>query len=504
MLLSQLILGLEGASLIKDRDVSSVTWDSRLAVPGSLFVAISGFQADGHDFIEDALKKGAVGVVAEKNVPLPVDIGFALVQNSRVALSHISSIFFGHPDRELLVIGVTGTKGKTTVTHMIKTLLDQAGLETGLIGTVHNIVGDKVVPCTHTTPESFEIQGLLREMVDSGCRAVSMEVSSHALSLHRVDHIKFDVAAFTNIGRDHLDFHGTLEGYVAAKKKLFEMVSPEHRNIPGSIDCCPFVVLNADDNFYDEFKRASKVSTIDYGFSAKASVRAEDLTMNSTGSRFMLCYGDDKAECSIGLPGRFNVQNALCAAAVGLGLGYSCHEVASFLGKVKGVPGRAQIVNFKGDFTIWVDYSHTPESLENILSTARQTTNSRVIVVFGCGGNRDRGKRPMMGRIARRLADYAIITDDNPRQESEDAILDDIEEGLKDASEERPGFAYERIKDRRSAIERAIELARPGDLVVLAGKGHETYQIFKDRTIHFDDAEEALKAVVKLGKGEVS
>jgi len=518
VLLSFLLRGLPGAQVEQDADVRGLASDSREVREKFLFIAIQGFKLDGHDFIPQAIKNGASAVVAQKAVQVPPGTGFALVPDSRVALSHVSAVFYGHPSRHLLVAGVTGTKGKTSTSHMVKTILDEIGFKTGLIGTVHNIIGDEVRPVTHTTPESEVVQRLLREMADAGSTAASMEVSSHALVLHRVDDVEFDIGIFTNIGRDHLDFHGTVENYVEAKGKLFEMLSepgpkpsvkeslPAQRFSGRSSSARalgkgsgPFAVLNADDPYFEFFLRKCQVEVLSYGLGPKAQVRAEDLRLTPKGTEFTLVFRGEKARARIDVPGEFNVYNALAASAVAFGLSQDMTRVVEALEKVRGVPGRAEVIPGHADFTVWVDYSHTPESLRSILLAARSMTPGNVIVVFGCGGDRDRGKRPVMGRVARELSDLAIITDDNPRSEDEDRILDDIEEGITEPGETRAGFRYLRIKDRRSAIREAIRTAGPGDIVILAGKGHETYQIFKDRTIHFDDKEEALKAISELG-----
>ncbi|QUL98500.1 MAG: UDP-N-acetylmuramoyl-L-alanyl-D-glutamate--2,6-diaminopimelate ligase [Candidatus Fermentithermobacillus carboniphilus] len=502
MLLSELLKGLKGSLIAGDAEVTGLAYDSREVRPGFAFVAIRGFKLDGHDFAGDAVQRGARAIVAEKAVPVPPGTGLALVPNTRKALSHMAAAFYGYPSHELLVVGITGTKGKTTVCHLVKSVLDAGGTRAGLIGTVHNIVGEEVRPVTHTTPESLDLQRLCREMAEKGCRAVTMEVSSHALSLERVADIEFDVAVLTNIGRDHLDFHGTIENYLSAKAKLFEMVS--ERAKAKQLGVAPFSVLNRDEPYFEYFYRHAGREVLTYGFSPESDVRAEDVVCDATGTEFTLCFSGKKERVRINLPGRFNVSNALAAAAVGFGLSMDIEKVLWSLSQVTRVPGRIDVVPSDLGFTVWVDYAHTPESLKNVLSTAREVAKGRVIAVFGCGGDRDKGKRPIMGKVAAEISDVVIITNDNPRSEKEDEILDQIEEGIVEVIGRSKDVVYRRIKDRGEAIREAIKLARPGDIVVLAGKGHETYQVFKDKTVHFDDREEAKKALLELGRNRGS
>ncbi len=494
MLLSCMLRGLKGACLVQDCDVTGIAYDSRDVRPGFLFVAIKGYKLDGHAFIEDAFSRGASGVVVQGRASVPPGKGLAVVDDSRVALSHLAYEFWGRPGKDLLVVGITGTKGKTTTCHMVKDILEAQGHSTGLIGTVHNIIGDEYRPVRRTTPESLDLLGMVREMSDKGCTAVTMEVSSHALFLSRVSHVAFDVAVFTNIGTDHLDFHGTLDNYVHAKGRLFETLGI----IPGQAQKRkPLAVLNRDDRFCGYFMSITHTDIITYGFSEDADVRAEDAVTGPKGSEFTLCFPGQKRRVAIPLPGRFNISNALAASSVGLSLGMGIEAVARALSRLKGVRGRAELVPGPSEFVVWVDYAHTPESLRDILMTARDVTGNRVIAVFGCGGDRDKHKRPIMGKIAGQIADVVVITDDNPRTENEDQILDQIEIGVREVAEVKPDLMYERIKNRRTAIFRAISLARKGDIVVLAGKGHETCQVFKNESIHFDDAEEAEKAIAE-------
>ena len=491
MLLSEALRETKGSRVYRDISVAGVAYDSRAVRPGFLFVAIPGTQLDGRKFIPDACSRGASAIVAESDgIPEGVgpDIGFASVPDARRALSQISNLFYGEPSRSLLVVGVTGTKGKTTTCHLLKSVLDACGEKTGLIGTVHNIVGDEERPVRRTTPESTDLAALMREMVDAGSTAVTMEVSSHALSLMRVEDIAFDGAVITNIGRDHLDFHGTMENYVAAKRHLFELLCPSGAKGRGG----PVAAVNLDDPYAGRFLGISGGREVTYGLTPDAEVSARDLSMDPARTSFTLVFPTASERVSMPLPGRFNVYNALAAASVAYGLGKSPQSIALGLSRAPKVKGRVEVVPGPGNYSVWVDYAHTPESLRDVLALAREMAGGKVIAVFGCGGDRDRGKRPVMGRISGDMADFTIITDDNPRTENEDFILDQIEEGI---LQSRGSRAYLRVKDRRQAIREAVMRAGDGDIVVLAGKGHETYQEFADRTIHFDDAEEALAAM---------
>ncbi len=502
MRISDIVKDVFGARVLRDAEISGVAYDSRTVGPGDVFVAVVGTQLDGHAFVGKALEKGAAGLIVQDLSMVPhgvasldcteCQVGLAVVPDSRLALSKAAKVFYGDPSKDLLVVGITGTKGKTTTCHLVKSVLDAAGERTGLIGTVHNIVGSQVRPVVRTTPESAELQSLQRDMVDAGCTVVAMEVSSHALALGRVADIRFNVALMTNIGRDHLDFHGTMDSYVDTKSSLFEMLKDGQD---------PRVaVLNAHEPYLERFLakvRKNGAATVLYGFSEGVDVRALDPEYDERGTSFILCVAGRRRKIRIALPGKFNVMNALAAAAVGYGLGMDFEAVVRGLEGAKGVRGRLEVVPDTSDFSVWVDYAHTPESLKDILATARDMAKGRVIAVFGCGGDRDRGKRPIMGKVAGEICDFVIITDDNPRTEDEDRILDDVEAGLKDSH-----APYVRIRDRREAIREAVRVAKAGDIVVIAGKGHETYQIFKEETVHFDDVEEARRAVAGfLGRG---
>lgn len=490
MLLSYLLEGLEDACLIHDCHVKGIAYDSRDVQEGYLFVAIKGYQLDGHAFVCDAFARGASGIVVQDRISVPPGKGLAIVEDSRFALSHLACRFYDDPSKDLFTVGITGTKGKTTVCHMVRNMLEALGYPTGLVGTVHNIIGNEILPVSRTTPESADLLSMQRQMVDRGCKAVAMEVSSHALALSRVAHVGFDVAVFTNIGTDHLDFHHTVDNYARTKTKLFEKLSRENSSYGNRL-----AVLNIDDSFYGLFRCVTQAEVITYGFSKEADVSAQDPEIGPKGSMFDLCFKGKRQKVKIPLPGRFNIENALAASAVGLGFGMPMDSVVKVLATLEGVKGRAELVPGSDEFAVWVDYAHTPESLRDILATAKEVAENRVIAVFGCGGDRDKHKRPMMGKIAGEIADLVVITDDNPRTEDEEAILDQIEAGVREAKEKYPSLSYIRIRDRGKAISKAISLAQEGDIVVIAGKGHETYQMFADETIHFDDVEEAKKAI---------
>lgn len=484
---------LTGAPYVgNDPEVTGIAYDSRSVKKGYAFFAIVGTALDGRKFIPDAIARGAVAVVTEGTsrgqTGVPAGIALALVPDARKALSHASAVFYNHPSRSLAVVGVTGTKGKTTTCHMVKSVLDSSGERTGLIGTIHNIVGDEERPVSRTTPESTDLHALMDEMVRLGSTAVTMEVSSHALVLGRVDDIRFRAAVLTNIGRDHLDFHGTVENYAAAKRRLFEGLYGD-----------AVAVMNQDEPFYGFFKETLRAPLITYGLSATAAVSAEDICMDGNGSSFTLRLGSKREKVYLRLPGSFNVYNALAAAGVAYGLGKDVGQIAAGLSATGQVRGRVEVVDGPGEFAVWVDYAHTPESLQGILSLAREVTKGRVIAVFGCGGDRDSGKRPIMGRIAGDTADYVVLTDDNPRTEDPERILDHIEAGLAESS---IAGNYARESDRGVAIQMAVDLAKPGDIVIVAGKGHETYQQFKGATIDFDDVSVARAAMDRRAGAE--
>lgn len=469
-----------------DTDVVGIAYDSRKVAPGYVFVAMQGGSFDGHQFIKSALDAGACAIVAEREVPEAINRGvpYIVVPNGRVAMGEIAAPFYDYPARKTKLVGVTGTSGKTTVTHLIQSIFQSAGMKAGLIGTLGAKIDDKFIETEHTTPESLDIQRILAQMVDMGVEVVAMEVSSHGLYQGRTIGCEFDCGVFTNIARDHLDFHITEEAYLDAKTILF-------RDLPKLSKKKFHAVINADDSKADKVISASNGSVLTFGMNNGADLKASDAVVTEKSVSFTMSSNGANVPVKMQIGGAFNVYNALSAAAVGLALGLDIETVRKGLVAASSVPGRFQSIECGQDFGVLVDYAHTPDELENVLQTAKTLTDKRLIAVFGCGGNRDRGKRPIMGQISVDLADLVVITSDNPRKEDPETIIRDILEGI-------PGNKRSIVTvepDRAKAISRAIDMAQSGDLVVIAGKGHEDYQIFADRTIHFDDREVATQAL---------
>jgi len=442
--------------------VESIVTDSRESTSGSLYVALRGARVDGHHYAHVAVENGAVAVVAEQE--LAIDAPQLIVADTRVAISRLADAFYGRPSAALRIAGITGTNGKTTTTHLVRSICDEAGEPCGLVGTLGASFGDRRWPLENTTPLALELHALLAALRDAGAKDVAMEVSSHALALGRVDDVRFAVAALTNITRDHLDFHGTIDRYAAAKRRLF--------------DLAPIAVLNVDDPWGAVFARDFPAA-ITYAIDAPAVVRAQDLVIDGDGSRFRV----DGTDVQTALPGRFNVRNALAAFAIGRAFRYPDATIARGIAATRAVPGRMERIGAFGIDAI-VDYAHTPDALENVLRAARETAKRKLIVVFGCGGDRDPGKRAEMGAIAASLADRVIVTSDNPRSEDPMAIARAIADGIK----------ADIVLDRRRAIRRAVNEAVAGDVVVVAGKGHEAYQIVGAQTLPFDDRDEVRGA----------
>lgn len=459
-----------------DSEITGVRYDSRLVQPGDLFVAITGYAADGHRFIPDAVNRGAVCIVCERRPT--VEIPYVLVANARAALAALGASWYGHPAEKMTILGVTGTNGKTTVTYLLKSVLEQVlGAKVGLIGTIQNMIGNTVLPTERTTPESFELQGLFAEMAAAGCTHVVMEVSSHALALHRVDCISFAVGAFTNLTEDHLDFHETMEAYRQAKALLFRR--------------CMFSVFNIDDAMVAQTVKeaASWTLTSSVNGQATADLTATDVTLAPDSVRFVAHFEGRSCPVRLGIPGRFSIYNALTVLGMSIGIGIPMEDAAKALANAKGVKGRMEVVPTPGkDYTVLIDYAHTPDALDNVLSTVKGFCKGRLIAVFGCGGDRDAAKRPIMGQIGVRLADLAIITSDNPRTEDPNKIIADI---LKQLIE--PCHPYLVVENRREAIARAMREARADDIIVLCGKGHEDYQIIGTQKLHLDEREEVAK-----------
>ena len=458
-----------------DIEVTGISYNSRLTKSGDVFVAITGFQTDGHKYAKNAVENGAVCVVCEHEID-GVDVPCIVVENSREALAEMSCNFYGNPTKKFNLIGVTGTNGKTTVTYLVKAILEENGENGGLMGTNKNMIGDKEYHTERTTPESLEMQEFFSDMLKEGCTYGIMEVSSHSLDLHRVTGCEYKVGAFTNLTQDHLDFHGDMENYFLAKSKLFGM--------------CKTGIINADDSYGARLCESCECELISYGIK-NGNLKAENIEYGDKGVRFDC--GDMKI--NLGIPGVFSVYNALTAIGICKACGISEEVIQRALNGAQGVKGRAEIVDCGRDFTLLIDYAHTPDGLENILSSVRKFAKGRVVVVFGCGGDRDKTKRPKMGKVAGRIADFCIVTSDNPRTEEPDAIIRDILEGMDDAMAE-----YVVIENRRDAIEYSIKHARKDDVIVLAGKGHEDYQILKDKTIHFDERE-VIRDI--LSKGDI-
>ncbi|MGE5673814.1 MAG: UDP-N-acetylmuramoyl-L-alanyl-D-glutamate--2,6-diaminopimelate ligase [Mycobacterium leprae] len=466
-----------------ETEISRVVYDSRQAGPGTLFVALPGTKTDGHRYAYDAAVRGAAAVVMEQTVDVPPGTAVLQVESSRKALSEIAARLYDWPSRRLRVIGVTGTNGKTTTTHLIRGALMQQGHKVGLIGTVHNFIADEKLPANLTTPQASDVQEFMHRMVEAGCSHVVMEVSSEGLDMHRVDDVEFDVGVFTNLTQDHLNYHGTLERYREAKLQLFRQVSQLGSKSRKA------AVLNQDDPSFHHFFEACAVPVLTYGLDPRSVVSARGLDVSIHGSRFVMRTPLGDLPMQIPLAGKFNVMNALAAVATCVAEGLEFPVIARALASTTGVAGRMEAIQVGQPFGVFVDYAHSPDGLENVLRTAQAFARGRVIVVFGCGGDRDRTKRPQMGRIAAQLADYAIITSDNPRSEEPEAIAGEVESGVKSVL--GAGRYYEMVLDRATAIERAITIAGPDDVIIIAGKGHETYQILKDKTIHFDDREVA-------------
>ena len=454
-----------------DVECSGICYDTRTMVPGCLFVALPGYKTDGHKYIAQALEQGAAAVLCQH--PPEGEGPWLVTPDARAALAAVSANWFGHPARDLTLLAVTGTNGKTTTTYLLKAMLEGVlGARVGLIGTNQNMVGEEVLPAHRTTPESYEVQQLLREMADAGCTHVVMEASSHALVLHRLDGLRFRAGIFTNLTQDHLDFHGTMEAYRDAKGLLFRQSDT--------------AVLNLDDEAGRYFARTVAVPRLTYSERRdEADLTAKNLRLFPDRVEFEAVAAGAISRVRLPIPGGFTVYNALGVLTCGLALGLPLADCADALAKAPGVKGRIEVVPVPADFAVIIDYAHTPDALENILTTVRDFTAGRVICLFGCGGDRDRTKRPQMGAIAGSLADVAVVTSDNPRTEEPGAIIRDILPGLE-------GTAAEVVvePDRRAAIRRALSLAKPGDTVVLAGKGHETYQEVGTRVLHLDEREE--------------
>jgi len=484
MQLAELIQRLRAISIDGpvDREITGVRYDSRRVGPGNLFVAVRGACFDGHSFIEQAVEKGAVAIVGEKP-GLSKRTTTIVVPNSREALALLAATYYGDPSRRLKVIGVTGTNGKSTTTFLVKHLLERANQSTGLIGTVQYEIGERVLPAQRTTPESLDLQELLSQCVEAGCRNVVLEVSSHALSQGRASEIAFDVGAFTNLTQDHLDFHLGMKDYFEAKARLFDSVRDNQKKER-------VAAINIDDPYGQRLiaRFGRDLPIITYGMGARAEFRASNFKVEMNLTSYQLNAKEKSYLVRLPLIGRFNIYNSLAALAVANAIGADLRTSVLALANAPQIPGRLEAVPAKRQFQVFVDYAHTDDALLNVVRTCRDLHPNRLILVFGCGGNRDRTKRSLMGTVADQYTDYAILTSDNPRKEDPEAIVRDIEAGFKRKN-------YEKILDRKEAISRAIALAQPKDIVLIAGKGHEKYQEFGDYTIPFDDVEVAARAL---------
>lgn len=479
------VLRVEGSL---DRDIAGIVYDSRRVTPGMVFVAIPGVHADGHDFINTAIDRGAAAIICEKNGFSSPRATKIKVPDAREALARAAASYYQHPSTKLQVIGVTGTNGKTTVAFMVKEILEAAGIKTGLLGTVRYEIGQRVIPAARTTPESLEVHQMMAQMLANGCKACVMEVSSHALEQKRVAGIEFDVQIFTNLTQDHLDFHGTMENYFIAKQKLFT------KSANGSKKGA--VVINIDDASGVRLTEQTDVSVkLTYGIRGVASIRATKVDLAADVSRFTIETPEKQFACKLPLIGRHNIYNALAATGASVAIGIEPTRIQSALNKMQPVPGRLETVSCGQPFAVLVDYAHTDDALHNVLATLREVTTGRLFLLFGCGGSRDAGKRPKMGRVAAEFADFTIITSDNPRREKPEAIAAQIEEGFR--SVRQSDYVVE--LDRQRAIAEILAMAKPGDTVLLAGKGHETYQEFEDTVVPFDDRVHAREALENLG-----
>ncbi len=461
-------------------EINKIEYNSKKIEQGDVFVAINGYKEDGNSYIKEAIENGAIAIVSQENIEEKVDgITYIEVEDSRIALANMAQSYYGNPARKLKIIGVTGTKGKTTTAYMIRDIMLASGKKIGMIGTICNTYGNVTEPSLRTSPESLDLHALLARMVDAGMEYVVMEVSSHALELNRVYGIKFVVGVFTNLSEDHLDFHETMEKYLEAKSKLFEMSD--------------FSIINGDDIYAPRLLKKIKGKVATYGLDNAVDLTATDIRVNPSYVEFKMYVNKMLETIKINIPGRFTVYNALAAIGVCSLFGAQMDAILMALEELR-VPGRNEVVDINKTFTVIIDYAHTPSSLEAILTSAKRYTKGRVICVFGCGGDRDREKRAMMGEIAGRLADFTVITSDNPRNEKSEKIIEEIESGMKQTR-----GLYKAIENRRQAIKFAMRIAWKSDVVIIAGKGHETYQeVENNRRLPFDDKEVVKKIAEEM------
>ena len=457
-------------SLSGDCEISSLSQDSRLKTDNGLFFCIAGARMDSHDFAGQAIERGAVALAVTRLLP-GISVPQLVVSNDRAAMALIAAAFYGHPARSLRMIGITGTKGKTTTSYYAKAIMEHAGYLCGLIGTTGNMIGSRWMKSTLTTPDPIDLNRTLRDMLDEGVQVVCMELSAHAIDMHRLEGIQFEAAAYLNLSQDHLDYFGSMERYFEAKKSLF---------LHGAVRNA---AINADEDTSSSIIADLSIPHSSFGICTNADIFAKGIEISENGVDFQLSLWNEHIyPVHLQLMGMFNVYNALAATALGLIMGVEPGIISRALESVRRVPGRAEVLDTHTPFKVILDYSHSPDALKNILSTTREFTRNRIIIVFGCGGDRDQGKRPQMGEIAGRMADYSILTSDNPRSEDPLNILRMVEHGIKQTK-----GAYEVIENRRDAIQRALQIAKEGDLVILAGKGDETYQEIRGIKRPFDE-----------------
>lgn len=468
-------------------EIQDIVQDNRKVTPGSLFICIQGLTVDGHRFAEDAANKGAVAILSEK--PLDVDVPVIIVPDTKRAMAILADSFYGQPTKKMKLIGITGTNGKTTTSHLVEQILRDAGEKTGLIGTMYMKIGNNTLETKNTTPDSLTLQSTFKQMLDEGVSSAVMEVSSHALDQGRVFGCDYDVAVFTNITQDHLDYHHTMEAYLRAKSLLFAQLGNAYNH-----EHPKFAVLNIDDSGSKQIQKETAAHIVTYGIDNQtAQFRAKDIDMNAKGTVFTLVSPAGERRVHLQLIGKFSIYNILAAISVGYVLNIPLDSILQSVENVKGVPGRFELVQAGQQFPIVVDYAHTPDSLENVLKTVQQFAKKRIFVVVGCGGDRDRTKRPIMAQIACQYGTDPIFTSDNPRSEDPEAIIKEMEAGVK-------GLQYVTFVDRKEAIKYAIQHASEGDVVLIAGKGHETYQIIGNKINDFDDRKVASEAVQECKK----
>ncbi len=453
-----------------NQEVDQMIYDSRIKTSAGLFIAIEGFKTDGHQYISTAISNGAKVILVQKEVPIDEDVTVIQTKDTRLAMAIMANNAYQHPSKKFDLVGVTGTNGKTSITFILGQLLEAYHKKIGIIGTIENRIGSQVLKAERTTPESLDLQALFSKMVEEKVDVTLMEVSSHALALSRVVGVAFKVGIFTNLTQDHLDFHKTMDNYVEAKAKLFQL--------------CEIGIINQDSPYTKQITEAATCKLITYGISNEADYMAKDIIITATKVEYTLICEEGKFRVEVPIPGKFTVYNTLAVIAASRALNLPLAYVLDTLKQIKGVPGRVQTFNSSKGYSVLVDYAHTPDGLENVLSTIKEFVKGRVITVFGCGGDRDKTKRPIMGSIAAKYSNHVFITSDNPRTENPLQILDDIEVGVKAITSN-----YIKVEDRKVAICQALNEAQKDDVVLIAGKGHENYQILKDRIIHFDDSE---------------